>query len=78
MKDVDLGEPTSFFDHVYSGCFQRERQKSKEIADNYIILFESRVSVVFMEQLFVSGKLDANISSWSYDMEGHPNKCVER
>ena len=26
MKDVDLGEPTSFFDHVYLGCTQRECQ----------------------------------------------------
>ena len=24
MKEVDLGEPTSFFDHVYLGCTQRE------------------------------------------------------
>ena len=24
MKDVDLGEPTSFFDNVYLGCTQRE------------------------------------------------------
>ena len=24
IKDVDLGEPTSFFDHVYLGCTQRE------------------------------------------------------
>ena len=24
MKDVDLGEPTSSFDHVYLGCTQRE------------------------------------------------------
>ena len=23
MKDVDLGEPTSFLDHVYLGCTQR-------------------------------------------------------
>ena len=25
----------------------------------------------------VSGKLDADISSWSYDTEGHAKKCVE-
>ena len=29
MKDVDLGEPTSFFDHVYFGCTQRECKTSK-------------------------------------------------
>ena len=26
----------------------------------------------------VQGKLDANISSWSCEMEGHAKKCVER
>ena len=31
-----------------------------------------------MEKLPVSGKSDANISSWSYDTEGHAKKCVER
>ena len=30
MKDVDLGEPTSFLDHVYLGCTQRECQTSKD------------------------------------------------
>ena len=44
MKEVDLGEPTSFFDHVYLGCTQRECQISKDIADNYRNMFESRIS----------------------------------
>ena len=35
MKDVDLEEPTSFLDHVYLGCTQRECQLSKDIVDNY-------------------------------------------
>ena len=30
MKDVDLGEPTSFLDHVYLGCTQRECKTSKD------------------------------------------------
>ena len=44
MKDVDLGEPTSFLDHVYLGCTQRECQISKDIVDNYRSMFESRIS----------------------------------
>ena len=44
MKDVDLGESTSFFDHVYLGCTQRECQISKDIVDNYRSMFESRIS----------------------------------
>ena len=31
MKVVDLGEPTSFLDHVYLGCTRRECQISKDI-----------------------------------------------
>ena len=31
-----------------------------------------------MEKTAVSEKSGANISSWSYDMEGHAKKCVER
>ena len=28
-KEVDLGEPTSFLDHVYLGCTQRQCERSK-------------------------------------------------
>ena len=28
-KEVDLGEPTSFLDHVYLGCTQRQCEISK-------------------------------------------------
>ena len=34
-KDVGLGEPTSFLDHVYLGCTQRECQISKDIVENF-------------------------------------------
>ena len=33
-KGVDLGEPTSFLDHVYLGCTQRQCEISKDIVDN--------------------------------------------
>ena len=29
MKDIDLGEPTSFLDHVYLGCTQRESNQQR-------------------------------------------------
>ena len=44
MKDVDLGEPMSIFDHVYLGGTQRECQISKDIVDNCRNMFESRIS----------------------------------
>ena len=34
-NEVDLGEPTSFLDHVYLGCTQRQCEISKDIVDNY-------------------------------------------
>ena len=67
-----MGEPTSFLDHVYLGCTQRVCEISKDIVDNYRSIFESRISAS------ATGKLPETISSWSYDMEGHAKKCVER
>ena len=43
-KEVDLGEPTSFLDHVYLGCTQRECQISNDIVTNFWDMFESRIS----------------------------------
>ena len=34
MKDFDLGEPTSFFDHVYLGCIQREMSNKQRYCGN--------------------------------------------
>ena len=62
----------------FLGCTQRECQISMDSVDNYRNMFESRISAGATEKLPCSGKVDANISSWSYDMEGHAKKCVER
>ena len=75
-KEVDLGESTSFLDHVYLGCTQRQCEIRKDIIDNYRTMFESRISARATEKLLCSENL--RISSWSYDMEGHAKKCVER
>ena len=75
-KEVDFGEPTSFLDHENWGCTQRQCQTSKDIVDNYRAMFESRMSAGGTEKLPYSENL--RISSWSYDMEGHAKKCVER
>ena len=60
MKDVDLGELTSFIDHVSLGW------------DVWI----QDVSWWY-RKIPYSEKSEANILSWSYDMEGHAKKCVE-
>ena len=46
--------------------------------DIYRSMFDSRIFAGATGKLLGTGKFDANISSWSYDMEGHAKKCVER
>ena len=75
-KEVDLGEPTSFLDHVYLVCTQRQCEISKDIVDKYRTMFESRISAARAEKLPFPQNL--RICSWSYDMAGHAKKCVER
>ena len=71
-KEVDLGEPTSFLDHVYLGCTQRQCEVSKNIVDNYRTMFESRISAGGTEKLPFSQNF--HFSSLSYDMECHAKK----
>ena len=68
-KEVDLGEPTSFLDHVYLGCTQRQCKISIDIVNNYRTMFESRISAGATEKSPCSENLSD--SSWSYDAEGH-------
>ena len=49
---------------------------SKDIVDKYKTMFESRISAGGKEKLPFPQNLC--ISSWSYEMEGHAKKCVER
>ena len=51
MKNGDLGEPTSFLDHVFLGCTQRECKPNEMIIDQYRDMFESRISAGATEKL---------------------------
>ena len=75
MKEVDLGEPTSFLDHVFLGCTHRECETSKDIVDNDRTMLASRRCAGATEELPSSET--PKISTWS-SMEGHAKKCVER
>ena len=55
-KEVDLGEPTSFLDHVYLGCTQRQCEVSQDIVDNYRTMFESRISVGWSREITIPSK----------------------
>ena len=58
------------------GCTQRQCEISKDIVDNYRSMFESRIAAEGTEKLPYSENF--RISSWSYDVEGHAKKCLER
>ena len=77
--------PTSFLDHVYLACLfglHSKRGSNKQgFMANFRSMFESRISAGAKEKLSTraSEKLGAETrSSWSYDMESHAKKCVER
>ena len=73
MKNVDFDEPTSLLDHVYLGCTQRECKPNEIIIEQHREMFESRLPAGATERL-----PHAKTVAWSYDMEGHAQKCVER
>ena len=52
-------------------ALKRECQTSRDIVENYTHVFASKISAGAIEKLPSTEKLDANISSWSHDMEGH-------
>ena len=82
MKDGWFGRTNIIPRPCIFGLHSRECQISKDIVDNYRNMFGSRISAGATEKLPETkgtGKLDAEtISSWSYDMEGHAKKCVEK
>ena len=75
-KEVDLGEPTSFLDHVYLGCSHRKCEISKDIVD----ILQNHVRTAnfcgWNREITIHSK--SSFSSWSYDIAGHAKKCVER
>ena len=78
MKHVDLDQPTSFLDDVHLGCTQRECKPNGTMKEKYKEMFESRISASAIEKLPGWEKSHAKTVAWSYDMEGHAQKCVER
>ena len=74
MKHVDLDEPTSFLDHVYLGCPQRECKPNEIIIEEYTKICESRISAGATENIPGWEKPHAKTMVWSYNIEGHAQK----
>ena len=69
MKNVDIEKPTSFLDHVYLGCAQRECKTKRE---NYW----AKQQDVWIPYFCWSNREITSMGP--HDMEGHARKCVER
>ena len=74
LKDVDVGEPTSFLDHVFLGCTQQECEdrRYRRQLQKYVRIQDLRRSY---RKILGLERLDANISTWSHDVEGHANRA---
>ena len=75
-KEVGLGEPTSFLDHVYLGCTQRQC----EISKLYCGQLQNHVRIANFrgESREITIPENLRVCPWSYDMEGRAKKCVEQ
>ena len=76
VNNVGLDEPTSFLDHVFLGCTQRECKPNKILLRSTEKMFESRISPGATEKLPGREKPHAKTVAWSFDMEGHVQQCV--
>ena len=56
LKEVDLGEPTFFLDHVYLCCTQRQCEVRKDVVDNYRTMFDSRISAEWIREITIPSK----------------------
>ena len=77
MKLVDLGEPTSFLDHVYLDALDVNSSRTK-LSLRSTEMFESRISFGATEKLRGCAKPHAKTVALSYDMDVHAKNCVER
>ena len=72
-KDVDPDEPTSFLDHVFLGCTQRECKPNETI----VVQYRDMNHVLLLEQLKNcqgGKKAHAKTIARSHDKEGHAQK----
>ena len=65
-KEVVMGEPTSFLDHVHLGCTQRQCEISKDIVGTYGTMFEFRISAGATERLpsVETPKIPRGLTRW--------------
>ena len=79
MNLVDLGEPTSFLDHVYIwDALNVNANRTKLLLTNTETCSNHEVLLGQTKNLPGWEKPHAKTVAWSYDLEGRAQKCVER
>ena len=78
MQQVDLEEPPPLLDQENLGCTQRECKPNLKIVQGNEDMLESLVSAGTIKQLPRWERSHADTVAWSYDMEEHAKKCVEK
>ena len=78
MKDVDNEEPTSLLDHVYLDALNGNANQTRKLLDKTTRYLNPVFLLEQTEKLPGWDKPRAKTSAWSYDVEGHARKCVER
>ena len=64
-KEVDFGEPTSSFDHVYVGCTQRGFETSKDVVEHTEMCLNLESQQAQKKNFFVQGILTQTFSHGS-------------
>ena len=64
MKNVDLDELTSFLEHEYLGCTQRECKPNEIVIEEHAKMFQSRISAGATENYWVGKKPHAKSVGW--------------
>ena len=58
----------------WSDALKRECEPNNRLVDDCRDMFESRISAGGNGKLPAAGRVDANITVWSYDLEGHAKR----
>ena len=75
---MDIDEPTSFLDHMYLRCTQRECKPNETIIEQYTKMFGSHISAGATDKLLGWQRPHAQTVARSYGKTVHAEKCVER
>ena len=79
---VDIEEPTSFLEHVYLGCTQRECKPNEKIIGQYNKMFESRISAEatenYQDGTNLEQKLQGGPTTWKDMLENVWNGIANR